>query len=66
MVVASAEARTVCGQGPDSLRPGTGAWVPCLTAERSARAQGWQRLTAMPGSRSREGPRQGGEILDVV
>jgi hypothetical protein len=36
VAVASAEARTVRGQGPDSPRPGTEAAVPCLTAGRSA------------------------------
>jgi hypothetical protein len=36
MVVLSAQARTVRGQGPDSPRPGIGAGVPCLTTERSA------------------------------
>jgi hypothetical protein len=34
--VPSAEARTVRGQGPDGPRPGTEAWVPCLTVGRSA------------------------------
>jgi hypothetical protein len=61
VAVLSAQARTVRGQGPDGPRPGTGAWVPCLTAGRSARAQG-----AAPGSRSREGPHRGGEILGDV
>jgi hypothetical protein len=36
VAVLSAKARTVHGQGPDGPRPGTEAWVPCLTAERSA------------------------------
>jgi hypothetical protein len=66
VAVPSAEARTVRGQGPDSPRSGTGAGVPCLTAERSARAQGRRRSPAAPGSRSREGSRRGGEILEVV
>jgi hypothetical protein len=39
---------------------------PCPRAGRSARAQGRRRSPAAPGSRSREGPRRGGEILDVV
>jgi hypothetical protein len=64
--VPSTEARTVRDQGSDGLRPGTGAWVPCLTARRSARAQGRRRSPAAPGSRSQEGPRRGGEILGVV
>jgi hypothetical protein len=50
----------------DGPRPGTGGGVPCLTVVRSARAQGWRRSPAAPGSRSREGPRRGGEILGVV
>jgi hypothetical protein len=66
MAVPSAEARTVRGQGPDSPRPGSGASVPCLTAGRSARAQGRRRSPVVPGSCSREGPRRGGEILGVV
>jgi hypothetical protein len=43
-----------------------GLWVPCLTAGRSARAQGQRRSPATPGSRSREGPRRGGETRGVV
>lgn len=35
VVVLSAQARTVHSQGSDYPRPGTGAWVPYLTAERS-------------------------------
>jgi hypothetical protein len=66
VAVPSAEARTVRGQWPDGPRPGTGAGIPCLTAGRSARAQGRRRSSAAPGSRSREGPRRGGEILEVV
>jgi hypothetical protein len=42
---------------PDDPRPGAG-W--------SARAQRRRRSTAAPGSRSREGPHRGGEILEVV
>jgi hypothetical protein len=38
--VLSGQARTVRGTGPDGPRPGAGARVPCLTAGRSARAQG--------------------------
>jgi hypothetical protein len=41
----------------DGLRPGAG---------RSARAQGRRSSPAAPRSRSREGPRHGGEILGVV
>jgi hypothetical protein len=43
--VLSGQARTVRGTGPDGPRPGAGARVPCLTAGRSARAQG-RRKTA--------------------
>jgi hypothetical protein len=32
----SGQARTVRGTGPDGPRPGAEAWVPCLTAGRSA------------------------------
>jgi hypothetical protein len=66
VAVPSVEARTARDQGSDSPRPGTRAWVPCLTAGRSVRAQGRRRLPTAHGSRSREGPRRGGEILDVV
>jgi hypothetical protein len=79
--VLSGQARTVRGLGPDSPRPGAGARFSCLTAGRSApwgrtvRAlgpdgprvcRGGGRSPAAPGSRSREGPRRGGEILGVV
>jgi hypothetical protein len=60
-------------RGADGPRPGarrSATWyrglVPCLTVGRSARAQGRRRSPATPGSRSREGPRRGGEILGVV
>jgi hypothetical protein len=59
--------------GADDPRLGVGrsvtwrrARVFCLTAGRSARAQGQRRSPAVPGSRSREGPRRGGEILGDV
>jgi hypothetical protein len=42
--VLSGQARTVRGQGPDGLRPGAEARVSCLTAGRSARAQGQQKI----------------------
>jgi hypothetical protein len=42
---------------PDGPRPGV---------RRSARAQGRRSSSAVPASRSREGPRRGGEILGVV
>jgi hypothetical protein len=43
--VLSGQARTVRGQGPDGPRPGAEARVSCLTAGRSARAQGRQKIT---------------------
>jgi hypothetical protein len=39
---------------------------PCHEAGRSAFAQGRRSSPAVPGSRSREGPHRGGEILGVV
>jgi hypothetical protein len=39
---------------------------PRLVAERSAHAQGQRSSLTAPGSRSREGPRRGGEILGCV
>jgi hypothetical protein len=39
---------------------------PHPEARRSARVQGRRRSPAVPGSRFREGPRRGGEILGVV
>jgi hypothetical protein len=52
--------------GADGPRTGTGLRVSCLTAGRSVRAQGQWESPAAPGSRSREGPHRGGEILGVV
>jgi hypothetical protein len=62
----SAQAQTVGDQGLDGPRSGAGLKVETLTVGRSARAQGRRKLPATPGSRSYEGPRQGGEILSVV
>jgi hypothetical protein len=71
---------TLCA-GADCPRPGAGrsvAWcaaraslpdgrtVRALGAGRSARTQRRRKSSAAPGSRSREGPRRGGEILDGV
>jgi hypothetical protein len=39
---------------------------PRQVAKRSAHAQGQRTSPTAPGSRSREGPRQGGEILGCV
>jgi hypothetical protein len=44
VAVLSGQARTVRGQGPDGTRPGAGARVSCLTAGRSARAQGRRKI----------------------
>jgi hypothetical protein len=70
VAVLSGQARTVRGLGPDGPRPGAGARFLCLTAGRSAP---WGRTVRVrrgggsrrrrPGSRYREGPRRGGEIL---
>jgi hypothetical protein len=71
---------TLCA-GADCPRPGAGrsaAWcaaraslpdgrtVRALGAGRSARTQRRRKSPAAPGSRSREGPRRGGEILGGV
>jgi hypothetical protein len=66
VVVLAAQARMVRGQGPDGPRPGTGLRVSCLMAGRSVRVQGRRKSPPASGSRSREGPRRGGEILGVV
>jgi hypothetical protein len=55
--VLSGQAQTVRGTGPDGPRPGAGARVPCLTAGRSARAQGRQKIAggawiSLPGGTS--------------
>jgi hypothetical protein len=66
--------RTVRGLGPDGPRPGARLGLLCLTAGRSTpwgpdgprvRRGGGSRRRR-PGSRSREGPRRGGEILGGV
>jgi hypothetical protein len=67
--VLSGQARTVRGLGPDGPRLGAGARFSCLTAGRSAP---WGRTVRAcagaaedrrrrPESRSREGPRRGGD-----
>jgi hypothetical protein len=73
VAVLSAQGRAVRGQGPDGPRPSARLGFPALRpggprsgAEQSARAQGWRKSPAAPGSRSREGPRRGGEILEDV
>jgi hypothetical protein len=71
---------TLCA-GADCPRPGAGRSAPwcaaraslpdgrtvrALGAGRSARTQRRRKSPAAPGSRSREGPRRGGEILGGV
>jgi hypothetical protein len=72
-VMLSAQGRTVRGLGPDGPRPG--AQVGFLPDGRTVRALGPDgprvrrdggRPPTAPGSRSREGPRRGGEILGGV
>jgi hypothetical protein len=65
-VVLYAQGRTVRGLGPDGPRPGARLGLLYLTAGRSARTQRRRESSAAPGSRSREGPRRGGEILGGV
>jgi hypothetical protein len=67
------EARTVRGYGPDGSRSGAGAGSLLdglddlrLEAGWSVRAQGRRSLLAAPGSHSREGSHQGGEVLGSV
>jgi hypothetical protein len=73
-VVLSAQGRTIRGLGPDGPWPGAWLGLLCLTVGRSApwgpdgprvRRGGGSRRRR-PGSRSREGPRRGGDILGVV
>ena len=64
--VLSAQARMVRDQGSDGPRLGAGLGFPAWQARRSARAQGQRSSPMAPESRSREGPRRGGEILGVV
>src|SRR5699024_11170573 len=72
-VVLSAQGRTVRGLGPDGPRPG--ARLGLLPDGRTVRALGPDgprvrrdggRSPTAPGSRSREGPRRGVEILGGV
>jgi hypothetical protein len=74
VAVPSGQGRTVRAQGPDGPRPGAGASILCLTAGRSTPwgpngprvRRGGGNRRRQPGSRSREGPRRGGEILGDV
>jgi hypothetical protein len=67
------EARMVRGRGLDGPRPGTEARVsanesddPRLMVGQSVRAQRRRSSPTAPGSRSRDGPHWGGEILGFV
>jgi hypothetical protein len=71
--VFSMQGWTVCGQGPDGPRPGTrlgflpdGRTVRALGPGGPRVRRGGGRSPVVPGSRSREGPRRGGEILGDV
>jgi hypothetical protein len=66
VAVLSGQTWTVRGQGPDGPRPGAGARVSCLRPDGPRVRRGGGRSPAALGSRSREGPRRGGEILGVV
>jgi hypothetical protein len=73
VAVLSAQERTVRAQGPDGPRPGArlgllpdGRMVRALGPDGPRVRRGGGRSPAAPGSRSREGPRRGGEILGVV
>jgi hypothetical protein len=72
VAVPSAQGRTVRAQGPDGPRPSArrgGALctgVDGLGPDGPRVRRGGGRSPAAPGSRSREGPRRGGEILGVV
>jgi hypothetical protein len=58
------------GQGSDGTRPGAflpvGRTVHALGPDGPRVCRGGERSPAAPGFRSREGPRQRGEILDDV
>jgi hypothetical protein len=71
--VLSAQGRTVRGAGPDGPRPGArlgllpdGRTVRALGPDGPRVRRGGGGSPAAPGSRSREGPRRGGEILGGV
>jgi hypothetical protein len=72
-VVLYAQRQTVRAQGPDGPRPGArlellpdGRTVRALGPDSPRVRRGGGRSPPAPGSRSREGPRRGGEILGVV
>jgi hypothetical protein len=72
-VVLSAQGRTVRAQGTDGPQPGArlgllpdGRTVYALGPDGPRVYKGGGRSPMAPGSRSREGPRRGGEILGVV
>jgi hypothetical protein len=71
--VLSAQGQTVRGQGPDGPQPGArlgflpdGRMVRALGPDGPRVHRGGGGSPAAPGSRSREGPRRGGEILGDV
>jgi hypothetical protein len=72
LMVLSAEARTVHGQGRDGPRHGAGATPPLHTSRRSASGARTVRdgveglLRSRPRSHLREGPHWGGEIVGCV
>jgi hypothetical protein len=73
VAVLSAQERTVRAQGSDGPRPGArlgllpdGQTVRDLGPDGLRVRRGGGRSPAAPGSRSREGPHRGGEILGVV
>jgi hypothetical protein len=66
VTVLSGQGRTVRTQGPDGQRPGAGATVAARQPDGPHVRRGDGGSPTAPGSRSREGPRRGGEILGVV
>jgi hypothetical protein len=64
--VLSTQGWTVRGQGPDGLRSGARLGFPTSWPDGPRMRRGGGRSPTTPGSRSREGPRRGGEILGDV
>jgi hypothetical protein len=65
-IVLYAQGRTVRGQGPDDPRPDAGLGFPAWRPDGPRVRRERRRSPVTPGSRSREGPRRGGEILGDV
>jgi hypothetical protein len=63
VAVLSGQARTVRGQGPDGPLPGAGLGFPAYRPDGPRVRRGGGRSPAAPGSRFREGPCRGVEIL---